>query len=164
MRCTECDAKEPMEKKVLEAYRYKECGLDNIVLHGVTSFRCTKCGEEYIGFGDVEKLHKIIASYIIRKADPLIGAEVRFLRKHMGYSGAVFARLVGYESEHLSRIENGKSPVQTPFDQLIRMMIAKKHEDREYSLHDLFLEGKAMKAEWLEFSLKGNEWEYAEAA
>ena len=29
----------------------------------------------------------------------LIGAEVRFLRKHLGYSGTMFAKLIGYDEE-----------------------------------------------------------------
>lgn len=157
MKCSLCKSDKPM-KTVGIVHRYKESGLDNVILHGVPESRCENCGEVYHSFGNLDKLHTAIAKFLIRKASILTGKETRFLRKYLGYSSAVFAKLVGYEIEHLSRIENGKTPVQNIFDHLVRALVAEKIPDRDYDLHDLFLEGKLMKIEWLELSLKGKEW------
>jgi putative zinc finger/helix-turn-helix YgiT family protein len=145
-------------------YRYKDCGIDNVILHGVRESRCEECGEVYYNFGNLEVLHRLIAQHLIEKSDLLTGKEIRFLRKFLGYSSAVFSKLVGYEIEHLSRVENGKMPVQKIFDRLVRLMVAKRWPERNYDLQDLFLEGKVMKLDWLEFSLKGNEWKLRKGA
>ena len=163
MMCSMCENTNPLKTTSI-TYRYKDCGLDNIILNGVKESRCEQCGEVYYNFGNIDSLHKIIAGHLIQKSDTLTGREVRFLRKFLGYSSAVFAKLVGYEVEHLSRIENGKSAVQSTFDHLVRLLVAKKFPDRQYDLHDLFLDGKAMKLEWLEFSLNGKSWELDKVA
>jgi hypothetical protein len=72
--------------------------------------------------------------------------------------------LVGYEPEHLSRIEGGMVNVQPIFDHLVRELVAKKIPDRDYDLHDLFLEGQAIKLEWLEFRLTGKLWKITKGA
>ena len=163
MKCSMCDNTKPL-KSSSTTHRYKECGLDNVILHGVKESRCEECGEVYYGFGDVEKLHKLIAHCLINKADLLTGKEIRYLRKFLGYAGSVFAKLVGYEPEHLSRIEGGKTGVQPTFDHLVRELVAKRLPDRDYDLHNLFLDGKGTKLEWLEFSLSGKDWKAADCA
>lgn len=164
MNCSMCDSQKPMKTAPVRSYRYKECGLDNVILHGVKESRCEACGEVYVSYGDLEKLHTLIAHHLIRKADLLTGQEIRFLRKFLGFSSTVFAKLVGYEVEHLSRVENGKHDVQKTFDHLVRLLVAKHLPDRDYDLQDLFLDGKAMKIKWLEFSLKGKDWKLDKAA
>lgn len=164
MICAMCENKKPLKTVTVRAYRYKESGLDNVILHGVKESRCEACGETYFSYGNIDKLHNLIAHHLIRKTDVLTGQEVRFLRKFLGFSSAAFAKLVGYEIEHLSRIENGKNEVQKTFDHLVRMLVANHLPDRDYKLQDLFLEGKAMKIKWLEFSLKGKDWKLDKAA
>lgn len=163
MKCSICESTKNL-KSASVTHKYKDCGLDNVILHGVKESRCEDCGEVYLGFGDMEKLHQLIAVHLIQKSDLLTGKEVRFLRKHLGYSGSVFSKLVGYEVEHLSRIENGKAAVQETFDRLVRALILEKMPDREYSLQDLFLQNKFMKMEWLEFSLMGKDWKFKKSA
>ena len=163
MKCSTCDSTKNL-KSVSVTHKYKECGLDNVILHGVKESRCEDCGEIYLNFGNVEKLHQLIAVHLIQKSDLLTGKEIRFLRKYLGYSGSVFSKLVGYEVEHLSRIENGKVTVQETFERLVRALIIEKMPDRDYNLHDLFLKNKLMKLEWLEFPLKGKEWRFKKPA
>ena len=164
MMCAICENKKPLKTTSVRAYRYKESGLDNVILHGVKESRCEACGEVYYSFGDIDKLHHLIAHHLIRKTEVLTGQEIRFLRKFLGFSSAAFAKLVGYELEHLSRVENGKHDVQKTFDHLVRMLVAKQLPDRDYNLQDLLLDGKAMKIKWLEFSLKGKDWKLGKAA
>ncbi len=157
MKCTMCENDQEL-KFHSKTHKYKESGLENVILHGVLEAHCPKCGEIYLNFGNLEELHKIIAMQLIKKATLLIGKEIRFLRKYLGYSGSVFSKLVGYEVAHLSRIENGKSPVQEVFDRLIRVLVLEKMPERKYKLQDLFLQNKFQKLEWLEFILTGKDW------
>lgn len=159
MKCIMCDNTKVLKAETIATYKYKESGLENVILHGVKKFACDKCGEEYYDFGDVEQLHSLIASILIQKSSTLTGREIRFLRKHLGYSAATLAGIVGYENEHLSRIENGKNPVQEVFDRVIRFMVKEKFPNRNYQMQDLFLEGKLLAIEWVELSLKNKSWE-----
>lgn len=104
MKCSMCENKKTLSKSHITV-KYKECGLENVTLVGVGCFKCDQCGEEYMHYGDLEKLHSVIANVLLRKSDLLTGKEIRFLRKHLGYSGAMFARLIGYSHETISRIE-----------------------------------------------------------
>jgi len=42
MRCYSCKSE---MKKTTTNYPYKESGLDNVVLNGITAYICPKCGE-----------------------------------------------------------------------------------------------------------------------
>ena len=158
MKCAMCDNPNKLTEKTLATYKYKDSGLENVILHGVKVCKCERCGEEYFDLGNVDKLHDLIARTLIQKSITLTGTEVRFLRKHLGYSGNVFAKLVGYENTHLSKIENGKLDLTETFDRLVRMLVSEKLPNRKYVMQDLFLENKLMALEWLEFSLSAHEW------
>ncbi len=126
-------------KKTKITHKYKECGLENVILVGVDFHRCNQCGEEYYGFGSIDKLHETIASVLLQKKDFLSGSEVRFLRKYLGYSATVFAKIIGYDDATLSRLETEAQPITRAFDRLIRFTVASKLPSREYDLHDQIL-------------------------
>ena len=162
MKCSLCNSKKELKRKKI-SYRYKECGLDTITLKGVEEARCEDCGEAYYNFGDIEELHGEIAKTLCLKKEILTGKEIKFIRKYLGFSGAVFVKLVGYEVEHLSRLENGSAAVQEVFDRLVRALVFERLPDREYNLHDLILNEKAIETkDWLEFSFskKDRKWFY----
>ena len=139
MKCLNCENKKDI-KKIVTNYKYKESGLNNVILQGVTFFKCEECNEEYYNFGDIEQLHNKIAEILLKKSDLLTAKEIRFLRKNVGYSGMMFAHLIGYSHEYLSRIENAKTEITESFDRLVRFAIATKScKDRAYDLHDLIL-------------------------
>ena len=147
-----CDNKKALKREKI-THKYKECGLDNVTLVGVEHHRCDQCGEEYFGFGNIEKLHEAIAHVLLQKKDLLNGAEVRFLRKHLGYSGTMFAKLIGYDDATLSRLENGAQPVTRTFDHLVRFMVVSKlTPDRNYDLHDLILKGEGIETGRIELA------------
>lgn len=163
MKCVMCENEKNLKKESIKM-KYKECGLDNVVLDGVDHFRCDKCGEEFFGFGDQEQLHAIIAETLIKdKKDLLSGKEIRFLRSYLGYSGAVFAKLIGYSKEALSRIENHKSTVTLTFDRLIRSMVASRLPNRDYNLYDMWLKHQGKKLTQICLTQK-NGWHLQEAA
>jgi putative zinc finger/helix-turn-helix YgiT family protein len=138
--------------------KYEEGGLDNVTLKGVQEFRCAKCGEVYYNYGNIEQLHQLIAAHLVRKKDLLTGKEIRFLRKHMGYSSTVLAKLVGQELETISRIENEKSKVTALFDHYVRALVIQKGHDRNYDLHDHILNETGEEFSRLEASFKKDGW------
>lgn len=164
MTCSMCDNKKAL-KKTRITHKYKECGLDNVTLIGVEHYRCDKCGEEYLGYGNVEKLNEVIANILIRKKDFLSGNEVRFLRKHLGYSGTMFAKLIGYDDATLTRLERESQPVTRAFDRLVRFAVASRLPDRNYDLHDQILKGEGIKTNRIELSSIGHgNWKFKTAA
>lgn len=138
MKCTMCDNAKPL-KAIRVTMKYDACGLDNVTLKGVEVHKCHECGEEYYSFGDMEKLHEAIAHILILKKGALTAKELRFLRTYLGYSGTMFARLTGYQKETVSRIENQKQLPTKTFDVLVRALVAAKLPDRQYDLHDMWL-------------------------
>jgi len=108
MRCPGCDRDLKGQKTTLkQPYQYVESGLDNVFLVGVTLYAC-QCGEELVEIPKVEQLDDVIAKVLIQKANPLSGAEVRFLRKYAELPAKDFAKILGVSPEHLSRVENKK--------------------------------------------------------
>lgn len=154
MKCSMCENDKELKPSILKTHKFKESGLNNVILHGVHVYKCNKCGEEYYDYGDIDKLHGLIASLLIRKAETLIGEEIRFLRKYLGYSGQYFAKIVGYEAAHLSRIETGKMNVSETFDRLVRVMVQEKIPDRNYNVQDLILAGKLIPMKMLDLTTK----------
>ena len=132
MFCSMCDNKKRL-KEEKATHNYKSCGLNNVTLIGVTYSKCDKCGEEYYGYGDMEKLHRTIAHALVQKKSTLAADEMRFLRKYLGYSAVDFAEdLLGISPEHLSRIENSKEAVSSVIDRLIRSLVTNKDPHRDY--------------------------------
>jgi putative zinc finger/helix-turn-helix YgiT family protein len=164
MKCLCCENKKAL-KKSKSVYKYKDCGLNNVVLFDITIMKCENCGEEYLNFGNTNVLHDTIATILLQKHDLLIGKEIRFLRKHLGYSGVMFANLIGFAHETLSRIENGSQKVTASFDHLIRFAVANKFSDHNYDLHDHILNKKGKKLSRIELkqTTKG-EWQLKKAA
>lgn len=140
MECTACTTTKPMTEDTT-THKYKECGLDNIVLAGLKRFHCKACGEEYYSYGDINQLHNLIAEMLIKKNGLLNGKEIRFLRTRLGYSGEMMGRLMGYSKDHIYKVESGSVEVTAAFDHYVRFMFMNKTPDRYYDLHDLILNG-----------------------
>lgn len=117
----ECGA--PMRGR-RETHRYDWCGLNNVILHGVEIRRCTRCRNYEIGIPRMEQLHRLIARALIEKKTRLLGAEVRFLRKTLGWSGGDFATHMGVAEETVSRWENDAAPIGPQADRLLRLLVA----------------------------------------
>ena len=157
MDCFECGAKSAMKQEKI-IHKYKECGLDNVILEGVTRSHCTKCGEQTFNFGNIEQLHNLIAMTLVKKSDLLSGKEVRFLRKCLGYNSAMFAKLLSKTPETISHIENGEN-MNAPFDRLVRFAVLTKQPDRHYDFHDQVLNGLGTKIESIKLHQRNNHWE-----
>lgn len=114
-------------------YRYTECGLPNVVIDDVVDVTtCERCGETYTSIPAIDDLHRQIAAAVIRKKGRLAPAEIRFLRKHLGWSGVDFARRSGTKPETVSRWENGRTIMGPQADRLLRVLVAKQTPAMEY--------------------------------
>lgn len=132
-RCVACGG--PTRTRREKRYRYTECGLPNVVIDdAVTVTTCRRCGETYTSIPSIEKLHGEIAAAVIRKKGRLAPAEIRFLRKWLGWSGVDFARRTGTKPETVSRWENGKALMGPQADRLLRLLVARETPVKEYSV------------------------------
>ena len=127
MTCTECGA---TMKTKRENYKYDASGLP-VVLMGVSVSRCPECGEEEVEIPNIEGLHREIALTIVPKKERLAGQEIRFLRKHLGWSSASLATHLGVTPETMSRWETGAIPMGVTADRLLRLIVA--YRDRPVS-------------------------------
>ena len=138
MQCPSCDSKKTMKSEVI-THRFKESGLDHVILNGVKLFRCAECGETIYDYGDINQLNRVIAEALLKKKGTLTGKEMRFLRSYVGYSSEMFAKILGYDKTSWSRIENERSKISTQVNMAVRWAVAGKLADRDYDVHDLIL-------------------------
>jgi len=134
MMCYECGAKGPLEATTEFRPYLEASGLKLQVRQHV--YRCRRCGAESVGIDNMEGLHDEIAATIIKSHARLQGPEVRFLRKHLGWSGEDFARYFQVKPETVSRWENGKQDINTQGDLLLRMCVARMEPVSDYNLYD----------------------------
>lgn len=156
MQCQMCGAKSGVKNERI-THRFKESGLDNIILTGVEVTHCESCGETLYDFGNLNALHAVIASVLLQKKNNLSGKEMRFLRKFIGFSAANFAHLLKYSPETISRLENSDE-VSDHIDRLIRFVVFSKLPERNYDLHDMILSGQGISMEQVRFRRKKDEW------
>jgi putative zinc finger/helix-turn-helix YgiT family protein len=132
MKCRECGGK---MKVARETVKYDASGLPGVTLLNVEVRRCPQCGEWALVLPKLEELHRVLALAVVRKPAPLAREEIRFLRKHMGWSAADFARHMGKSPETISRWETGKMAMGATADRLLRMMVVLREKAAyEYSL------------------------------
>ncbi|MDH5298622.1 MAG: type II toxin-antitoxin system MqsA family antitoxin [Desulfobulbaceae bacterium] len=119
-KCIECGAETLPVKD--EPYRYDECGLE-VVLYGVTQFKCSKCREVYVSLPSVEALHRAIGGALCSKRKSLLmPGEIRFLRKDLHLKSKELAAALGVRPETVSRWETGKETIGETQDRLLRSL------------------------------------------
>lgn len=101
-------------------YQFRESGLDNVVLKGITVIKCPKCKNVDPVIPRINDLMRSLAIAVVAKPYRLKGAEVRFLRKYLHMNGEEFARLIHVDRTHLSKWENDEDRVGDQSDRLIR--------------------------------------------
>lgn len=112
-------------------------GLSGITLVGVEVQRCTNCGELEVTIPRIKEIHRLIALTLLRKPARLTPAEIRFLRKYLGWSGKDFAAHVGVAPETVSRWEQGQDQMGVSADRLLRLMVVHEQPKSDYSLDAL---------------------------
>jgi len=153
MKCAMCENPKSLKAET-KTISYKECGLNNITLMDIPVYHCQLCGEEYHEINNPDQLHQEIAKALIQKRGMLDGKEVRFLRKHLGFSGVQFCKIIGYSPETLSRIEkeHESNAVTDHFDRLVRFAAKEQLKCPDYNLVDIFLSESQLKTN--RFSIK----------
>jgi putative zinc finger/helix-turn-helix YgiT family protein len=139
-----------------ENFQYKACGLPGVTLLGIEVSRCPACGEYEVAIPQIEDLHKAIAQALIRKTSRFDAAEIRFLRKYLGWSGADFAAHMGMTPETISRWETGAEPIGPVADRLLRLMVATRDPVSDYSLELLATIAKQKTTNTVRLELKRN--------
>jgi putative transcriptional regulator len=134
MKCPTCRTE--MESR-REAYRYDECGLANVTLLKVEVRQCPACGTRAPVIRHIEGLHRALAAALVLKPNRLAAAEIRFLRKHLGWSGVDFARHMGVTAEQVSRWESGAKPIGATADRALRLMVLVRRPVQDYDLDAL---------------------------
>lgn len=131
--CIECG--ETMERHIEDVPF--DPALPGIVLAGIAVFRCPKCGYYEVEIPHLDDLHRSIALHLVRQSRRLQGAEVRFLRKWLGWSGQDFAKHMGVSAETVSRWENEREPIGATSDRLLRLMVLFGRPVTDYTLDRL---------------------------
>jgi transcriptional regulator with XRE-family HTH domain len=73
----------------------------------------------------------------LRKPEPLSPAEIRYLRKSLGWSGADFAKHMHVDPATVSRWENETQPMSEQNDLLLRAMVALGKRIEDYNVDTL---------------------------
>jgi putative zinc finger/helix-turn-helix YgiT family protein len=115
--CSDCGSEALIQRGT---YRFRESGLDNVVLKGIEIVKCPACGNEEPIIPNLDGLLRIIAVAIVTNRLPLAGAEVRYLRKYLEMSGEQFARILHTDKSTLSKWETGAVNIGSKSDLLIR--------------------------------------------
>lgn len=136
-KCRECGEAAVVTRN--EDHAYVESGLQGVIVKGMQIRECTSCGLRWNIIPRVTELHRAIAMALVAKSSRLMGDEIRFLRKEMGWSGRDFARHMSVAHETVSRWENGHEPMGNTADRLLRLMVVVGKRVNDYSL-DAFLE------------------------
>ena len=130
MKCPDCGNSEM--RSVRRDHAYTESGLPGIVLLNLEFRVCPKCKEEEMVIPRLAQLHRLIATRVAEKEPRLTGAEIRFLRKHLGWSQPDFAATMGVTETTVSRWENEREPMGAVAERLLRLMALRDRPMSDY--------------------------------
>ena len=134
MKCHKCGGELTVTKG---RHQYTASGLPNVVLVGVDLRTCPACGTSDIAIPRLALLHRTIALAVAKSTARLAGAEIRFLRKHIGWSGVDFARHFGITPETVSRWENEREQMGAAADRLLRVLALRDQPVEAYPTEQL---------------------------
>jgi transcriptional regulator with XRE-family HTH domain len=113
-------------------YHYVGSGLQNVCLVGIKYWVCSVCGKQSAEIPSLGRLLTSIARILVEKKSPLIGEQVRFLRKRLGKQSKEFAALVGVTAERYSGIEGSENlRLSEGRDKLVRFVYRVFSHDRK---------------------------------
>ena len=134
MKCPECRESELRSRR--ENHRYDESGLSGVVLEDIEVRRCPKCAAQFVSIPRMAQLHRAIALALIRKQERLTPAEIRYLRKSLGWSQKDFAKQLHVAPETANRWEREKSPkpMEDGYELALRLAVAVGEQITEYEV------------------------------
>lgn len=154
--CVQCDV--PMVASRGDSIYEPVRGL-KVTLKNVELRRCPKCRELEVVIPKIAQLDRAIAVATIQKKSSLDPAEVKFLRKMLGWSGEDFARRMGVRRESVSRWETGREQMGPVADRLLRLMVVTQEPVRQYPLDLLAEIERTKKRLKLAMRVRDSEWE-----
>lgn len=166
-RARVCDAcRRVMRKRVTSAerpYCYRESGLADASLIGITVYQCSGCLTETPVIPRIGALHRFITQTLLQRSGRLMGGEIRFLHHFTGKTCEELAGLIGVEPEHLSRVENSPDgSFAARADQRLRIVASSMLANRMAGAVEL--EMPANSREWQHaFVTDGTRWAAAAA-
>jgi DNA-binding transcriptional regulator YiaG len=105
----------------MDAYRYTECGLDNVLIEGLP-VHVDDDGDEVYHIPNVELLHRAIAAGVVLHEAAFSPKELRFLRTELGLTQAELARVVHVDTQTVGRWERGETAVQPAAEVVVRKL------------------------------------------
>jgi putative zinc finger/helix-turn-helix YgiT family protein len=133
------------------------------MLENVEVFVCADCSEEELAIPGINQLERLLVDEICRQQSRLAPTHIRFLRKHLGWSGVDFARHFGVSPETVSRWENGAQAMGTQADRLLRVCATRLNPIEDYAALEELLDrvgGETIEAA-LNVRRAGQHWERA---
>lgn len=119
---------------------YVYTSLPGVVLCDLEHYTCPSCGEEEVSIPNMEGLQLALARWLAEQPARLTGAQVRFLRKVMGWSGRDFALLISVTPETVSRWEHDKEPIGAVAERLLRVLVTQKvHPITDYDAFERWI-------------------------
>jgi DNA-binding transcriptional regulator YiaG len=186
--CPGCGSRAVAERELTE-YRYAECGLPGVKLHGgVLETRCRACGERFVSIQSEGQLLQAIALMLLTGPNRLTGPELRFIRRTCELSQDALARSLRCRRATVAEREAMGQPRISEAEQIwIRLVLldefrkhlegpdrnflSSSHMDRlqtfgkEFSLKALAIAGHALKRHTKELWMRPDHtWETSEAA
>ena len=104
----------------MSEYRYTECGLDNVIVEGVSFLKDDK-GEAVVRIPNINGLHRAISAGIVKRKALMSGREMRFHRSEMGMTQSELAEMIHREPLTISRWERGETEIDANAETLIRL-------------------------------------------
>jgi transcriptional regulator with XRE-family HTH domain len=112
-------------------YHYVGSGLRNVYLVGVKYWLCRLCKRQAAEIPALNQLLASIARTLVEKKSPLIGEQVRYLRKRLSRPSKEFAAIIGVTPERYSAIEGSEVSLAEGRDKLVRMVYRVFSGDRK---------------------------------
>jgi putative zinc finger/helix-turn-helix YgiT family protein len=147
-----------------ENHRYTQSGLSNVTIVDLEVRHCPNCGEREYVFPKIAQLHRLLAFQTAKQPVALVGEQIRFLRKYLGWSREQFASIMGVEGETISRWENDKAKMGKAADRLLRVLVFTKAPVQEYDPSELADVGKPGKPTMMRVAANSAGWAAAEPA
>ncbi len=110
-------------------YHYTECGLDNVIVHGVDFVRDDR-GEMTVAITAVNLLHTTIAVGIVSHENAMSPQEMKFLRTNLGLTQAQLGEVLRVTKLTIGRWESGSHPIDEASEVLMRMLVVERLLER----------------------------------
>jgi len=140
-------------------HRYAECGLRTVLVKGMEIRTCSACKARQVVVQRVLELHQAIAMTLVRKRTRLAGDEIRFMRKHIDWSGKDLARHMGVAHETVSRWEHEREFMSAMADRLFKLIVVLKcGQTADFAIERLLEIAVTTEAEWATFQDVEGRW------